>query len=222
MPKRTESPQVVTSEVFSLMQVIVWNDVSEVAMRLENSPFLARESLIQGATRELATDFFFEEIRHYLYAGDTPLHAAAAGYRNDIAVMLIKAGANVACRNRRGAEPLHYAADGGPGLSNWNPQAQAAMILLLIQNGANPNALDHSGVAPLHRAVRQRCPSAVEALLKNGASVTLRNKSGSTPLRLAVLTTGKSGSGSHEAKICQKEIIELLLTTGADARDLTT
>jgi ankyrin repeat protein len=134
--------------------------------------------------------------------------------------MLIKAGADVAFRNRRGAEPLHYAADGSPGGRNWNPQAQAAMILLLIQNGANPNALDKSGVAPLHRAVRHRCPSAVEVLLQNGASVELKNKSGSTPLRLAVLTTGKSGSGSPEAKICQKQIIEILLAAGADARDL--
>lgn len=221
MPKRIESPQAETSEVFSLMRAIVRNDASEVAMRLENSPALAREPLILGATREIATDFFFEEIHHYVYAGDTPLHAAAAGYRNDIARMLIHDGANVTFRNRRGAEPLHYAADGGPGSRHWNPQAQAAMILLLVQNGANPNALDKSGVAPLHRAVRQRCPSAVEALLKNGASVKLKNKSGSTPLRLAVLTTGRGGSGSPEAKICQKQIIELLLAAGADARDLT-
>ena len=190
-------------------------------MRLKTSPSLARESLPHGATREVATDFFFEEIHHYLYAGDTPLHAAAAGYCNDIANMLLNGGADVTSRNRRGAEPLHYAADGSPGSHNWNPQAQAAMIHLLVQHGANPNALDKSGVAPLHRAVRHRCPSAVETLLKNGASVQLKNKSGSTPLRLAVLTTGKSGSGSPEAKICQKQIIELLLAAGADAQDLT-
>jgi hypothetical protein len=221
MPKRTDSPQVQTSEVFSLMQAIVRNDVSEVAMHLENSPSLARESLLHGATREVAADFFFEEIHHYLYAGDTPLHAAAAGYRNDIARMLVNDGANVTFRNRRGAEPLHYAADGSPGSRNWNPQAQAAMIHLLVQNGANPNALDRSGVAPLHRAVRQRCPSAVEALLKNSASVKLKNKSGTTPLRLAVLATGRGGSGTPEAKICQQQIIELLLTAGADSLDLT-
>jgi ankyrin repeat protein len=220
MPKRTESPQAQTSEVFSLMQAIVRNDTSEVAKRLQNSPSLARESLAQGAAREVTVDFFFEEIRHYVYAGDTPLHAAAAGYRDDIAGMLIHYGADIAFRNRRGAAPIHYAADGSPGSPNWNPTAQAAMILLLIQHGANPNALDKSGVAPLHRAVRHRSPSAVEALLRNGASVQLKNKSGSTPLRLAVLTTGKSGSGSPEAKICQQQIIEILLAAGADPQDL--
>ena len=221
MPKRPESPQVETSELFSLMQAIVRNDASEVAMRLENSPSLAREPLILGATREVAADFFFEEINHYLYAGDTPLHAAAAGYRIEIARMLLQNGATVTSRNRRGAEPLHYAADGGPGSPHWNPEAQAATILLLIQAGANPNALDKTGVAPLHRAVRQRCPAAVDSLLKNGADVLLKNKSGTTPLRLAVLTTGRGGSGTPEAKICQQQIIELLVAAGADSRDLT-
>ena len=219
MPKRMESPQAETAESFSLMQAIVRDNLANVIARLEESPRLAHEPLSDGATRAAATDFFFEEIHHYLYAGDTPLHAAAAGYRNEIARMLLDRGANVASRNRRGAEPLHYAADGSPGSRHWNPQAQAAMIHLLIQHGANPNAFDKSGVAPLHRAVRQRCPAAVEALLNSGASATLQNKSGSTPLRLAVLTTGKSGSGSPEAKICQNQIIELLLAAGADPQD---
>jgi hypothetical protein len=120
------------------------------------SPSLARECLAVGATRKTATDFFFEEIHHYLIAGDTPLHAAAAGYRKDIAHALIKNGADVTSENRRGACPLHYAADGGPAFRNWNPLAQAGMITFLIKNGANPNSLDKSGVAPLHRAVRQR------------------------------------------------------------------
>jgi ankyrin repeat protein len=115
--------------------------------------------------------------------------------------------------------PLHYAADGGPAFRSWNPEAQAEMIALLIENGADPNALDKSGVAPLHRAVRQRCTKAVDALLRNGADVRLKNKSGSTPLHLAVQNTGRGGTGSPEAKTCQKEIIELLLKAGAKLQD---
>jgi ankyrin repeat protein len=183
------------------------------------SPFLARECLAVGATRKAATDFYFEEIEHYLIAGDTPLHAAAAGYRKDIAHALIQNGADVASENRRGAGPLHYAADGGPVLRRWNSQAQAAMIVFLIKSGANANRLDNSGVAPLHRAVRQRCPRAVDSLLCNGAAVRLKNKSGSTPLHLAVQNTGRGGTGSPESKACQREIIELLLQAGADPQD---
>jgi ankyrin repeat protein len=93
------------------------------------------------------------------------------------------------------------------------------MIFFLIEAGADPNALDKSGVAPLHRAVRHRCPSAVHSLLRNGAQVRLKNKSGSTPLHLAVQNTGRGGTGSPAAKTCQREIIELLLKAGADLQD---
>ena len=102
---------------------------------------------------------------------------------------------------------------------NWHPQAQAKMIVFLIGAGANPNALDKSGVAPLHRAVRQRCAKAVDALLRNGAGVRLKNKSGSTPLHLAVQNTGRGGTGSPEAKALQREIIDVLLKAGANPQD---
>ena len=220
MQKPADHSPTETPNVLFLIRAIVRNDAAEVARLLRSSPSLARKSLPIGAARATASDFFFEEISHYMYAGDTPLHAAAAGYHSEIANQLIQHGAQVTSRNRRGAEPLHYAADGGPGSRNWNPQAQAKIIVLLIRNGANSNVLDKSGVAPLHRAVRNRCPLAVEALLNNGAAVSLENKSGSTPLRLAVHDTGKSGSGLPEARLNQKQIIELLLAAGADPQDL--
>ena len=207
------------SPLVSLIQAIVRDNGADVSKLLETSPSLARQCLAIGATRTSAVDFFFEEIRHYMYEGDTPLHAAAAGHRKDIARVLIQNGADVGARNRRGAVPLHYAADGGPVLPHWNPQEQATTIFFLIEAGADPNALDKSGVAPLHRAVRQRCPSAVEALLRNGAQVRLKNKSGATPLHLAVQNTGKSGSGSPESKACQREIIQILLKGGASPHD---
>ena len=205
--------------LWDLLNAIISGDEGRAAKVLLAAPVLARQAVDAGATREEAPDFYFKEIEHYLYSGDTPLHAAAAGYRNGIARALIGHGAEVAAVNRRGAEPLHYAADGGPGLHTWNPQAQGEMIRLLIRAGANPNALDKSGVAPLHRAVRKRCTGAVDALLRNGAQVRLKNKSGSTPLHLAVQSTGSGGSGTPESKACQKEVIQLLVKNGADPRD---
>ena len=202
-----------------LIDAILRDDKQNVAKLLATSPSLARQSIRVGARRQAATNFFFEEIGHYLYAGDTPLHAAAAGYRLEIARELIKQGSDVSAINRRGAQPLHYAADGSPGSCHWNPEGQARMIALLIHAGADPNALDKSGVGPLHRAVRQRCAAAVDALLRNGASVRLKNKSGSTPLHLAVQNTGRGGTGSPEAKGLQKKIIALLLNAGAKPHD---
>lgn len=205
--------------MLELVRAIFRNDASYVTKLLKPSPLLARQHLNVGASREAATNFYFKEIDHYLYAGDTALHAAARAYRIDIARILLEHGAHLNAKNRRGAEPLHYASDGGPELKSWNPKAQAEMIAFLIKAGANANALDKSGVAPIHRSVRQRCSTAVDALLDNGAQVRLKNKNGSTPLHLAVQNTGRGGSGSPGAKSHQSEIIQMLVNRGATAHD---
>jgi hypothetical protein len=163
-----------------------------------------------GATRQTAKSYYMDEIGHYLYAGDTALHVAAAAYRQEIVQNLIATGANVRARNRRGAEPLHYAVDGMPGSRRWNPHAQAATIARLIEAGADPNATDKSGVTPLHRAVRTRCAAAVKALLEGGADPRRKNRSGSTPMLLATQNTGRGGSGSCEAKAQQELIVQML------------
>jgi ankyrin repeat protein len=99
------------------------------------------------------------------------------------------------------------------------PQAQANLIEYLLSIGADPNAVDKSGVAPLHRAVRTRSLSAVRALLDGGANPRQPNKRGSTPLHIAVQNTGRGGSGSDESRHQQAEIIKLLLQRGAKPTD---
>ena len=79
---------------------------------LAGSPALATARATKGATRQSPAENFFEEIRQYVYEGDTALHMAAAAYRERLARKLIAAGAAVNAKNRRGAGPLHYAVDG--------------------------------------------------------------------------------------------------------------
>jgi len=201
------------SKLTDLTKAIVADDIAVFEKILRESPSVAAEAVLGGATRENPKEFFVEELKHYIYAGDTLLHVAAMGHRADMLELLVKCGASVAARNRRGAEPLHYAADGNPSLSIQ--ERQYSTVVKLIALGAAANALDKSGVAPLHRAVRQRCTGAVSALIACGADVNLKNKSGSTPLILAHLTTGRGGSGSVEAKREQQKIIELLIAAGA-------
>jgi ankyrin repeat protein len=192
------------------IETIVAGDGEGVSLLLAASPELATESFGAGATRRGENSFFLESIKRWIYAGDTALHLAAAAYRTEIAHKLIGAGANPAARNRRGQEALHYAAIGSPGGSTWNPPAQAATIVCLIEAGADPNAVDMDGVSPLHRAVRTRCAEAVRTLLAQGADPARKNKSGSTPMLLASLNTGRGGTGSTEAKEQQAEIVRLL------------
>jgi hypothetical protein len=202
-----------------LFSVIAARDVRRAAKVLTESPALALRATKIGATRQDPHTYYFAEIAHYAYAGDTPLHIASAAYAAEVADLLISMGANVRARNRRGAEPLHYATDGTPGSSTWNPAAQETIVQLLLKAGADPNATDDTGVAPLHRAVRTRSTPAVRALLVNGANARLANGSGSTPLHLAVQDTGRGGTGSPAARHEQTEIIGLLIGHGARPSD---
>jgi len=208
-PRRNQNP------FRALIQAIVFADADAAIKMLAASPGLALERAEDGATRQSSGDDFFDQIKHYMYEGDTALHMAAAAYQERIAAVLIAKGAKVRAQNRRGATPLHYAADGAPSFFHWNPPAQAATIACLIHAGANPNAVDKSGVAPLHRAVRNRCASAVKALLEGGADVRATNHSGSTPMLLANRNSGRGGTGTPEAKAQQTEILRLLAEYGA-------
>ena len=203
------------SEFLEFVRLVVNGDIDEVSRRLATNPTLATAASEVGATRHGAADFFFTEIAHYLYAGDTALHMAAAAFRRPVAQILVARGADCHAKNRRGAQPLHYAADA----NHWDPTAQAKTIEYLLSIGAEPNVSDRAGVTPLHRAVRTRSLPAVRALLDGGANPRARSKSGSTPLHLAVQPTGRGGSGSDHARQQQAEIIKLLLKRGARPSD---
>jgi ankyrin repeat protein len=205
----------VKSDFLDFIRLVVNGDIDEVSRRLAANPALATAPAEVGAARHGAPDSFFEEIAHYLYAGDTALHMAAAAFRRPLAKLLVRHGADCRARNRRGAQPLHYAADA----NHWEPKAQAETITYLLSVGADPNALDKSGVAPLHRAVRTRSLAAVRALLDGGANPRSPNKAGSRPLHLAVQSTGRGGSGSERAREQQAGIIKLLLERGASLTD---
>lgn len=201
----------------SAVRAIVADDRESLLRLIDGGPHLVRTTAVAGAERESADAWFFTEIAHYLYAGDTLLHMAAAAFRPRIVEDLLGHGADVSARNRRGAQPLHYAAD----TNRFLPRAQAETIEALLKAGANPNALDKSGVSPIHRAVRTRGSAAVAVLLAGGADPRLKNASGSTSLHLALRTTGRGGTGTPEAKAEQTEIVRLLLAAGAtpDERD---
>jgi ankyrin repeat protein len=193
-----------------LVVAIVASDAASVSQLLAASPAMASACFQSGATRQTAKAYYLDQIERYIFAGDTALHIAAAAYQSEIVRKLITGGADVHARNRFGDEALHAAAVGRPGSRMWNPPAQAATIVCMIEAGADPNAIDKRGVSPLHRAVRTRCATAVRTLLEYGADPVLQNRNGSTPMLLAIQNTGRGGAGSPEAKSQQQEILRLL------------
>lgn len=204
-----------------LIRAIANLDIEKASTLLHQDHSLASAALVTGATRTNAESFYFKRIAHYAYAGDIALHIASGAYLPGMVTQLLACGAKVSAANRPGAQPIHYASDGGPTAGRSNEHDQADVIHALVKHGADPNAVDNSGVAPIHRAVRCRCSEAVEALLNSGADLRLRNGSGSTPLHLAVLDTGRGGAGLPESRDAQIRIIRMLLSRGArlDDRD---
>jgi hypothetical protein len=124
------------------------------------------------------------------WMGETPLHSASRRGLPQIALVLIRRGANVnARRPDRLDTPLHFAAN-------------ADVASILIEHGAEVEALDWSGRTPLHWAVQFGRVDVVERLIQAGAEVDRQEKDGSTPLHWA------AREGHHE-------IVRFLLARGA-------
>jgi hypothetical protein len=192
----------------TILTAILNDDRPRVKKLLKADPRLAT-SLIDEAR------LYQSKIVHWIYAGDTALHLAAAGYRVELVQLLLAAGADPnSTANHRQSGPLHYAADGYINGPDWNAKRQVETIQSLLDAGAKINAQDKNGAAPLHRAVRTRCAAAVKYLLERGCDTTLKNKPGSTPFHLAVQDTGHGGTGAEEAKAAQRQIIHEFLSFG--------
>ncbi len=121
------------------------------------------------------------------YLKETPLHLAAVDDFPSIAAMLIKKGANVNAAlagggSAEGITPLHLA-------------ESTEMATILLEAGANPNAIDSSGMTPLSHARKET----ILPLVKAGANVNAKDGEGRTPLFNA-----------------QGDSISLLLKAGAD------
>ena len=61
-----------------------------IAAMLSSRPELATVQTDEGASRAGAPDYFLGEIAHYVYAGDTALHVAAAAFEAGIARQLLR------------------------------------------------------------------------------------------------------------------------------------
>ena len=98
----------------ALLTAILEDNRLTAKQLLENDPSLATSTVKDARLYE-------SQIYHWLYAGDTALHLAAAGYRIEIARLLLAAGAPAnSMENHRRSGPLHYASDGFISAPTWD------------------------------------------------------------------------------------------------------
>ena len=89
------------------------------------------------------------------------------------------AAVNQPSRNAMQVQPLHSA------VAHTDPAQALRMARRLLDEGADPNAVQSGGWTPLHEAARRGHMELAALLLRSGAKAEARNDDGQTPLDLA-------------------------------------
>lgn len=137
-------------------------------------------------------------------AGYTSLHEAARWGHEDAARLLLEAGADGNAQTTGGGDgwtALHLCAY--PDSSCVYSGHEGVARLLLEEAGADPDARDDLGMAPLHHAAKEGHEVIARLLLEAGADRDAQSESGRTPLHLAAL-------------FGREAVAQLLLDAGAD------
>ena len=159
-------------------------------------------------------------------SGETPLFSAlkeegAMKEALETVTLLLEYGADVNVINGRGLTPLHYAVTWWDvGYSQYSDhmdideskRGHEAIVRLLLDRGAEPNAFGHMGQTPLHLAAKEGHCEVVQLLLKYGADPRATDKEGRTPLH----EVSRTNSRFPTASVRYEQTVKLLLNRGAD------
>ena len=173
---------------------------NDAPLLLDDAVRLADRLIARGAKVNIAGE-----------RGNTPLHYA---FDAKMAELLLARGADVNARNEKGETPLHAVAylnhPAPPGIHSPSRreasarQAEAARVL--IEHGADINAVYQDGVTPLQAAVITGNVDVAKQLIVAGAGVNPQEQ-----------PAGMKNPLLHRA-IQSPDMVKLLLAAGADVR----
>lgn len=137
------------------------------------------EAVALGETERVRSALAAEPdlLNAHSHDGWTPIHLAAFFGHPETAELLISLGANVRLygRNQMANTALHAALAG----------RRSDIARMLIEAGADPNAVDAAGWVPLHHAAYIGDAEVVQMLIARGAQVNVQHKKGQSPLQMA-------------------------------------
>ena len=120
-------------------------------------------------------------------SGNTYLHHAVYGKKEEMVRFLISKGEKTNIKNKQGITPVFSCVSGN------NEDIEITQIL--IDNGAKVTIKDNNGNTPLHYAVKYTYDgegsvfggdrAIIETIIHNGGNIYLKNKKGESPLEVA-------------------------------------
>lgn len=170
-------------------------DAFEQAIDLKKS-FTFHEAIVCGK-EELVNDYLqkgeSDLVNSYSNDGFTPLSLAGFFNRTEIAKSLVRLGAdpNLSARNPSKVNALHSAV----------AKENYELCKLLIENGANTNAVQMEGVTALHSAVHRGNLDLVKLLVENGALISSKMDNGDT----AIIIANREGQNKIEEYLLNEQ-----------------
>ncbi|XP_067100334.1 ankyrin repeat domain-containing protein 61-like [Osmerus mordax] len=136
--------------------------------------------------------------------GMTPLHMAASMLNTEIAVCLIKLGADVnKVVSHSGNRPLHLAALTTAFRPEKNMDTALRCITELLDQGAEVDAVNNAGRTALHEACSVGKEAVVNLLLRRGADINKQTPAGENGLFLFL---------DHRPNLCHTSLLGRLLS----------